>query len=213
MTRFIVIRHGQSMSNLEGYFTGQTNTPLSPTGRKQAELTADYILSTYKFDKVYASDLSRAYDTAKAVADRVGMEVIPHVGLREIYAGKWEGVSFKELNDTNCEAWQVWRSNVGKCRCPGGESVAEVRERTVKTFTEIAEANEGKTIVIGTHATVLRTLICHCMGIDADGMKTLSWVPNASVTVVEYDSGELRIAVPTYDKHLEGLQSSLPSNV
>lgn len=213
MTKFIVIRHGQSMSNLEGYFTGQTNVPLSPTGRKQAELTADYVTSTYKFDKIYASDLSRAFDTAKAVADRVGMETIPHTGLREIFAGEWEGVSFKELNDTNSEAWQIWRNNVGKCRCPGGESVAELRERTVKTFTELAEANKGKTLVIGTHATVLRVLICHCMGIDADGMKNLTWVPNASVTVIEYDGGEFRIAVPTYDGHLVGVQSSLPSNV
>ena len=201
------------MSNLEGYFTGQINVPLSPLGIKQAEFTADYVLSTYKFDKIYASDLSRAFDTAKAIADKVGMEVIPHSGLREIYAGKWEGVTFKELNDTNCEAWQVWRSDVGNCRCPDGESVAEVRERTVKTFTELAEANEGKTIVIGTHATVLRTLLCHCMGIDADGMKNLSWVPNASVAVIEYEGGRFRVLVPPYNDHLEGLQSSLPSNV
>ena len=202
------------MSNLEGYFTGQTNTPLSPTGRKQAELTADYVVSNYKFDKIYASDLSRAFDTAKAVADRVGMEVVPHTGLREIFAGKWEGVSFNELSgDFGGEAYKVWRNDIGHAVCPDGESVSALRERTVKTFTELAEANGGKTLVIGTHATVLRVLICHCMGIDADEMKNVTWVPNASVTVVDYDRGEFRIAVPTYSDHLEGLQSSLPSNV
>jgi len=201
------------MSNLEGYFTGQTNVPLSPTGRKQAELTADYIVSNYKFDKIYASDLSRAFDTAKAVADKADMGVIPHQGLREIFAGAWEGVSFKELNDTNSEAWQVWRNDIGNAHCPGGESVAELRERAVKTFTELARDNEGKTLVIGTHATVLRALICHCLDIDADRMKEITWVPNASVTVVEYDGEKFRIAVPTYDGHLVGVQSSLPSNV
>ena len=117
------------MSNLEGYFTGQTNVPLSPNGIKQAEITAEYVVSNYKFDAVVASDLSRAYDTAKAVADRVGMEVIANVGLREIYAGEWEGVTFKELNEKNEEPWQVWRTNVGRVVCPGGESVAELRER------------------------------------------------------------------------------------
>ena len=213
MTRFIVIRHGQSMSNLEGYFTGQTNTPLSPLGQRQAELAAEYILSNYSFDKNYASDLSRAFDTAKAVADRVGMDVIPNIGLREIFAGDWEGVSFKELNDTNSPAWQVWRNNIGCVQCPNGESVAELRERTAKTFAALADENPEKTLVIGTHATVLRVLICECLGLDADRMKEITWVPNASVTVVEYDAGTFRIAVPTYDKHLSGTQTSLPSNV
>lgn len=201
------------MSNLEGYFTGQTNTPLSPLGRRQAELAADYIVANYKFDKVYASDLSRAFDTAKAVADKVGMETISNTGLREIYAGSWEGMSFKELNDTNSPAWQVWRNDVGHAICPDGESVAELHKRTVKTFTALAEENEGKTLVIGTHATVLRVLICECLGLDSDRMKEITWVPNASVTVVEYDGSKFRIAAPTYTKHLEGVESSLPSNV
>ena len=97
MTRLILIRHGESMANREDVFSGHYDVELEEKGRMQAKCTAAYVTSTYSVDKVYASDLKRAYETGKAVANILGMDVIPKRGLREIDGGQWEKVPFAEL--------------------------------------------------------------------------------------------------------------------
>ena len=87
MTKLLIIRHGQSVANLQGIFVGHTDSPLSDLGKRQAEATADYIVNTFHVDAVYASDLERAFVTGKAVADRLGMSVTPVRGMREISQG------------------------------------------------------------------------------------------------------------------------------
>ena len=90
-TTLIIIRHGQSMGNVEGKFIGITDSPLSPLGIRQAQLTAEY-LKDVKIDKVYASNLSRAKVTAEIIAQKHGLNVNVEPDLREIDAGLWEEV-------------------------------------------------------------------------------------------------------------------------
>ena len=99
MTTLLLIRHGQSEANLEEIFAGQINPALTEKGIEQAELTARYIADNYKVDKIYSSDLQRAHQTALQLAKIIGKDVIKSIKLREIYAGKWEGVKFLELKE------------------------------------------------------------------------------------------------------------------
>ena len=69
MTALLLIRHGESIANVDGRFAGHLDIPLSETGYVQADITAHYIHSHYTVDAVYASDLLRAFHTGKAVAD------------------------------------------------------------------------------------------------------------------------------------------------
>ena len=214
MTKLLFIRHGQSESNLAGTFTGSTDVALTEMGMKQAEAAAEYILGRYTVDGVYASDLQRAFHTGKAVADRLGMEVRPHKGLREIFAGQWEGKAFTYLVEAYPETFAgVWRQDVGNAVCDGGESVAQLMERVSAAVREIAEANPGKTLVIATHATPIRCMECICQGKTLSQMKDVPWVTNASVSEIHYENGVFTEVVSSYDKHLEGMISSLPSNV
>jgi len=231
MTKFLIIRHGQSQANLDGVFAGHTDTPLTELGRRQAALTAEYIVAhgaadlvyaadrvyaadlVYAADRVYASDLARAFDTAKASADRLGLPVIPDEGLREIYAGEWEGVPFDELQKNGGEPWRVWREDIGRAVCPGGESAVQLQARVVATLDRIARENENRTVIIGTHATPIRTLMCHCMGKPIESMQELTWVPNASVTTVLWEDGKFTLVRAGYAEHLREHLSSLPSNV
>ena len=93
MTRFIVIRHGESLGNLEERFYGHTNGGLTERGREQAHLAAEY-LRDIKIDAAYASDLIRAYETGAIIALPHGLTPIPDPKLREIFAGKWEDRPF-----------------------------------------------------------------------------------------------------------------------
>ena len=96
-TTLIFIRHGESEANYEHRFTGQSNVfGLTERGHAQAQAAAE-ALNGICVDAIIASDLRRAYDTAKHVGDLRGMEVIPDEGFREIFAGKWEGERFDDL--------------------------------------------------------------------------------------------------------------------
>ena len=214
MTRLLFIRHGQSKANLAGVFAGQTDAPLTDLGLRQAEATANYIVSHYPVDAVYASDLCRAYATGQAVADKMNLAVQTHRGLREIFAGSWENMPFDFLMATYPESYAVtWRHDIGNCVCDGGESVAQLQQRVSETAREIAEANDGKTVVIATHATPIRTMECLCQGKPLTTMKDIPWVTNASVTEICYENGRFTEVVSSYDKHLGSMVSTLPSNV
>ena len=213
MTRLLIIRHGQSKANLDGIFVGHINSPLSDLGLQQAELTAEYIVSNYHVDAVYASDLNRAFYTGKRVADRLGLPITADAQLREIFAGDWENVKFDDLSQHYGAPYQVWLKDIGNAQCPNGESVAQLQSRFVGALRRIAESNDGKTVVVATHATPIRTFMTHCAGCDIAQMQNIPWVSNASVTVAEYDGNTFSITIPGYDAHLGNLRTALPKNV
>ena len=212
MTEILLIRHGQSVSNLEKYFTGSADIPLTELGRTQARQTAEYISAHYKVDVVYASDLSRAFETGKAVADLFGLPVIPDKSLREIFAGQWERVHFVDLEKRFPETFKVWQTDVGNAHPDGGESVAQLQQRILESVTRIARENDGKTVVIATHATPVRVLQCHCEGKSLGEMAKIPWVGNASVTRVEYQDGKLTLLEAGFEGHLGRLTTALPHN-
>ena len=79
--------------------------------------------------------------------------------------------------------------------------------------TEIVAENEGKTVVIATHATPIRAMQCLWQGMTFDEMKDVSWVSNASVTEAIYENGEFSLVFAGRHEHLGDLVSGLPSNV
>ena len=214
MTRLIIVRHGESESNRKKTFTGQLDIALSDLGKKQAELVKKY-LKDYKIDKIYSSDLSRAYNTALPTAESKGIEIQTSKNLREIYAGEWEGKTFDDIEKEYPDTYSVWRSNIGIAVCNGGESVKELKERVEKEVGRIVAENEGKTVMIVSHGTPIRSLLCIWKGADVSDMQDIRWVPNASVSIAEYsDTSSLpEIVLYGYDEFLEGAITNLPANV
>lgn len=214
MTTVILVRHGQSEGNLLGEFHGQYNSDLTEKGHAQAECTANY-LDSYHIDKIYSSDIRRAYSTALHTAKHKQVNVIMSEGMREIRAGKWEQMKFTDIEKEYPELYHTWYHNISKCRLPDGETVEQLYNRVIKTFEEIVSENDGKTIMIATHATPIRSLLCHFAGCKITEMNNIKWVPNASVTVVECDGGKYNIVLKGEHSHLdkEGLLTELPKNI
>ncbi|MBO5454246.1 MAG: histidine phosphatase family protein [Clostridia bacterium] len=213
MTTLLLVRHGQSVANLETRFVGHIDADLTDTGMLQAKETAKFIAENYKVSKVYASDLKRAYKTGKAVSDLLGVEIIGNKNLREIYAGNWEGNKFDDLAVIYKEQYGLWLSDIGKAAPENGETVKELGDRIYAELNEIATQNDGKTIVIATHATPVRVMQSLVQTGSLDGMKNIPWVSNASVTELFFDNGLFHFGKISQDNHLGDLKTYFAKNV
>ncbi len=213
MTTLILIRHGESKANEQGIFAGHLDVELTETGKRQANLTAEYIEKNFAVDKLYASDLKRAFDTGKSVADRLGKQITPTKELREISAGDWDGTRFDTLKTEYKDAYSVWLTDIGNAVCTNGESVRGLAKRVLNILTKIAEENEGKTVVCATHATPIRVMETLITYGDLNKMKDVPWVTNASVTVIAYENNEWQLIMTSEDSHLKDVKTTLPKNV
>lgn len=187
MTRMIFVRHGESVGNSERRFYGNFDKGLTELGKAQADKTGEYLLENYKIDIAYGSDLGRAYETGTIIAKKQNLEVIPDIGLREIYAGQWENELFDEIMVKYAEEYAVWKNDIWNARPVDGEPVRKLCERVRESVWKIAEANDGETVLIATHATPIRTLECEWRGKPYEKMSEHPWVKNASVSVIDYD--------------------------
>lgn len=206
-TTIYLVRHGQSEGNLHDQFIGHTDIALTDLGRRQAELTAAY-LKDIPLDRIYSSDLQRAYDTACVTARMKNMTVTKTKKMREINGGAWEEETFSQLHVKFPEDYAVWCEDFKNCRCTGGESVLEMQNRIVDEIRRIAEENPGKAVAIFCHATPIRAFRIYC-----EGDWNAPYPTNASVTHAEYEDGKFRLIEYSIDHFMGDLITALPSNV
>ena len=213
MTTLYFVRHGESESNLRTQFAGSLDMPLTQRGREQASLTAEH-LARMPIEAVYSSDLSRAFDTGRTIADMLDIPIYATSQLREIYAGDWEGKSYSELEISFPDSYGVWRNQIGLAVCPNGESVAELQQRISACIASIVEKHPNDTICIATHATPIRVMECLWTDTPLKYMHTIPWVSNASITVAQYDeNGVGQLLVRDFHTHLGNLSTKLAKNV
>lgn len=210
MKTIIMVRHGQSESNVKKTFTGQLDAPLTEAGREQARRMARY-LDKYKVDKVYASSLERAVETAQAIADRQNCPMETCDELMEINSGLWQGLTFTEIAEKYPQTYEVWRTDIGKATPEGGETCKQLYDRVTAFFKKVLEESE-ETICLVCHAIPIRMMESFILAGSADGAQEISWVPNASVTVYEYDGKFTEIERGTCD-FLGELCTSLPKSI
>lgn len=213
MTCLLLVRHGLSLANREGFFAGQADVPLLDLGRLQASATGEFIREHYAVDKVYASDLIRAGETGQILAELLGCPLERDRGLREIYAGAWQEKTFDYLTEHYPDSYGIWRRDIGRAQCPDGESVAQMGFRVKEALTAICRENPGKTLAIATHATPIRAMEGWARFRDFGRMGEIPWVSNASVTELFYDNGKWRLGKVSQDAHLQDQRTVFPENV
>lgn len=184
-TTLIFVRHGQSEANTKQYFAGHYDAPLTAIGLAQAKLMADYVVK-HPISAIYASDLSRATDTALPIAHKLSISICKESRFREINAGVWQKMDFEHLLQD--ELYLEWRKGTVSIAPDDGESMEELFARVNEATEEIVSKHTGKTVVIVTHATPIRVLKTRWLGLPLSELFSIESPPNASVTIVKYRS-------------------------
>ncbi len=127
--RLFLVRHGITTYNISELYTGQTDAPLTELGVRQAEAAATY-LATEKLDVIVSSDLQRARNTALTIVQSHNLPVLEDPELREIGMGAWEGFTPAQIQARNFAEWTHVRSDPITLAPPGGESFAQLSERS-----------------------------------------------------------------------------------
>lgn len=205
MTKFIIVRHGQSKAQECGYLVGCTEAPLSELGERQAHAVCQYILKKYKVDVIYSSPLSRACNTVKGVADELDLPIIKENELREFNFGQWEGLSLEEIKNKFDGGYSKWASDPGVVVPHGGEAMSHLQARVVDKLKEIGKKEDGRTVLIGSHSSVIRALLCYIQGLPLTKMKNTPWVVNGSVADINFDGENFYICKFGFDGHLADL--------
>lgn len=158
-TELILIRHGETAWNRERRMQGQTDTPLSDTGRAQAAAVGRR-LARYSFAALYSSDLARAWETAAAIAraHENGHDIRREPALRERTFGVFEGLTYDEMAQRYPDEHARFSARDPDYAVPGGESPRQFFERSLACLEAIARAHEGESVVVVTHGLVLDTL-------------------------------------------------------
>ena len=136
---------------------GQGDSPLTATGLQQARQLAQRLKQT-AFSALYTSDLGRAHQTARCIADETGHELVPEPGLRERDFGIFEGLTNGEIQVRYPEHYEPFAKRDPDYAMPGGESARQFHKRVLATFDHIAQKHGGDTVVVVSHGLVLDAL-------------------------------------------------------
>ena len=178
-TRLIAIRHGQTAWNVDTRIQGHLDVPLNERGHWQAQRLAA-ALAQEGIAAVYASDLSRAFETGRYVAQAAGVAIRPDVGLRERGFGLFEGRTFKEIEAELPDQALLWRKRDPHFAPAGGESLRQVQDRVVSTCHRLAAQHPGELIALVGHGGVLDAL--YRVGTRQDLQAPRSWeLGNAAI--------------------------------
>ncbi len=196
MTTLYLIRHAQAEANLLRLFHGHVDGKLTDYG-KECLVPLSNRFDGVNIDAVYSSDLTRARLTAASIADKHSLPVFTTPKLREIYAGKWEGMKYADCKEIFKEQFALFEAADFNCRPEGGESIFETAHRMKNAIDEILSHHKNETVVITSHGCAIRaylTLVCGCTELGK----------NTAVSKLEFDESGNVTPIFLWDlSHLE----------
>jgi broad specificity phosphatase PhoE len=209
MTILILVRHGQTDSNVRNLLHGHSDVPLTPHGIAQAHAIAARLGPEPGIAALYTSPLERALHTAEIIGAIIGHRPVPHPGLMEIHFGDIEGLTWEEAvvrhphlhptGDDDGSADFQW---------PNGESRYNFRERVRRALTEILALHQGQKIVVVAHGGVIGQGVGALLG-DTGNSLNRYLVGNCALTQLTWEvPGQPPTLVCHDDRtHLEAVSS------
>jgi broad specificity phosphatase PhoE/ribonuclease HI len=191
-TSLLLVRHGQTALSVAGRFSGIGDPPLTEVGVAQAASLARRAASLGPVAAVWTSPLTRAYDTAAAMATALGLEVRVEERLRECDFGAWEGLTFAEIQDRDPGLLSEWMGDADVA-APEGESFAAVTRRVRQARDAILAAHPGERVVVVSHVTPIKVLlrlaldappsVLYRLYLDLASISQADWFPDGGAQV------------------------------
>ncbi|MFJ7527625.1 bifunctional RNase H/acid phosphatase [Streptomyces griseus] len=200
----VLLRHGETALTPEKRFSGSggTDPELSATGRGQAERAAGHFAALGTVQEIVSSPLRRCRETAAAVADRLGLDVRIDEGLRETDFGAWEGLTFGEVRERYADDLTAWLASPDTAPTGGGESFAEVAERVAAARDRIVARYAGRTVLLVTHVTPIKTLVRLALGAPPEALFRMELSAASISAVAYYGDGNASVRVLNDTSHL-----------
>ncbi len=182
-TLLLLVRHAMNDWVKSGKLAGRSpDVHLNPQGQEQTLALAQRLASV-PLHAVYASPLERAQETAAPIAAAHELSVQTSPGIGELDFGEWTGRELKEL--AKDPLWRLVQVRPSAMRFPGGESFREATHRAVDQVEELAARHPEQTIVLVSHADVIKAVVAHYLGMHLDIFQRLIISP-ASITVLSF---------------------------
>ena len=203
-TKIYFIRHGETSWNVENRYQGWTDIELSEVGVKQAKLLGERF-KNINVDKIYASPLKRAFETARQIGENTGGDVVIDESFKEINFGEWEGGTISELTEKYGDEYLKFFNPPWATTFPGDGSFKNVESRMAKGIDRILKEDKGKSIVIVSHGGLLKILLLYVMGLPQDFYKKV-WLDNTAVSLIEVNSeGKPLLRILNDKSHLDNM--------
>ena len=170
--RMLLLRHAETEWNRERRFQGWRDSPLTPTGREQAE-SAARLLAAGPVAAVWSSPLGRARETAAIIAAAHKLPVREAEGFKEMGFGVWEGLTRDEVQSRFPDALRDWAEAPQAAAWPGAEALAAVRARALAGLAALRDAHAGHTVCLVSHGITCRVLILEALGLGLDRLWSL----------------------------------------
>lgn len=184
-TTLFLVRHGETEWARARRVLGRRDLGLNEAGRAQAEVAAGR-LSQVEIAEILSSPLVRAFATAELISRPHGIEVARDPRLTDVNVGRWEGKTYGEVRAS--PEFAVLAGGPQASPIPGGEALTAIRDRVVSSVEQALEDNQiGSNIVVVSHATVVRVLLAHYLGMDLAKYHCLR-VGMGSLSVLRFDS-------------------------
>lgn len=184
MKKLYLVRHGESEWNKLKKIQGQIDIPLTEKGIEQAKLIGKRLINE-GIEKIYTSDLKRAYDTASIIGKMLNIDVIPLKELREINFGIWEGLTTDIIKSKFSKERELWLKNPEMLKVEGAESILDLQLRAMNEINKIISNNNIDNVLIVSHSATLKTIILGLLNMDISHFKNMT-LNNVSLSIIEF---------------------------
>ena len=207
MSYIYLIRHGQTRMNRADVFRGVTDVPLDEAGREQA-VAVGKALKDHGVERIVASSLSRAAETAAIVSEKLGgVPVDLDRRLADIHLGEWQGLNVSQVQEKYPKLYEAWLTRPGEVVFPGGESMEKVAMRYWECLTEITKKYSGRTIAMIGHRITNKILLGWVIGAKWEAFWKIRQ-DTACLNVLSDEGGQLQAHLINDTCHLQTRWSS-----
>lgn len=203
--QLILVRHGETEYNRADVFRGRVDLPLNERGKMQARAAASYLQET-DFEAFYSSPLKRSMETARAIAEPHGGEVLALEDFNDVDYGLWSGKSVDEVREGWPEVFDLWVNHPEEVVFPEGESLRAVRERLQAGLDKLALKHEGTVLLVG-HKLINRLLVCIVLGLPTAAVWRVDQ-SNGAINVMAHGERGWMLRRMNDVAHLKGMESA-----